>query len=140
PKRNTTGSFLDSEYQKTIARKLCGFSDGLLLDRIIVPSLLANSNSLNGWIDGHQTIIRAFREETDLDLLATVALSRNLISSSEKVEDILEFAESIADVVSGYYVVLEPPRDQYLVVDLDWLESAFDLLAGLKMTGKQVIL
>lgn len=138
--RGQTGSFIDIQKHESIARRFNNHATDYSFSRTIVPASLATRRTVDDWITNQKSLIGSFRRVCDQALLATISLSSGVLDSEESVEQILDFVEDIYESVDGFYVALESPESQYLVIDADWLEMAFDLLAGLKLSGKEVIL
>ena len=104
----------------------------------IVPGILAPQLS-DDWLDVQNIIIDATLDMgCGLPTLGTVALSAEAVSNQDYVGDLLSRAESWG--VDGYYCVFEHPRGLYLSDDPNWLTNALDIVAGLKMLGKKVII
>lgn len=92
------------------------------------------------WVEIHRAILEEASRLTDgnLPLLSTFCLSSGVLGAEAQVQELLEETENWA--VDGCYVVCEPPNGEYLVTDPNWLANILDLLAGLKLRGRQVIL
>jgi len=72
-------------------------------------------------------------------ILLTLALPETLLQQKEDtIEQIIEEAQKFE--VDGYYIVAYPPKDKYLVDVPMWLSNLMQLCAGLKLTGKKVIM
>ncbi len=117
---------------------LIGLNLSLRCAEFIVPGLLAPVvNDL--WLGMQRAVISmAASRSPGMSLLATIALSSDAVRDQNQIPYLLE--HSIDWPVDGYYVVLQHPSGNYLVTDAGWLANALDLLAGLKLRGKTVIL
>src|SRR5690606_7813383 len=70
-------------------------------------------------------------------LFATVALGADAVKSDESIDEVLAAAETWG--VAGVYLVCEHPKGEYLLTDPTWLSNVLDLVAGLRLKGKTVI-
>jgi len=106
--------------------------------RMILPGLFATAID-EDWLETQQAIVEESRAtETELPLIATIALSAEAGQNSEQVSLLLERAEEWK--AEAYYVVCEHPDGQYLVEDPNWLANVLDISAGLRLNGAEVIL
>jgi len=71
-------------------------------------------------------------------LYMTIALGAAATKDQGQVEALLETARQWTP--EGFYIVCEHPEGQYLVPDPNWLANVLDLVAGLKLMGRRVIL
>ncbi|MEG4859904.1 hypothetical protein QUB75_18715 [Microcoleus sp. K1-B6] len=71
------------------------------------------------------------------ELIATVALNIEATRNSAQIHDLIESAKDWS--VSAIYLICEPPNGEYLVDDQVWLVNIVDLIAGLRLRGKKVI-
>jgi hypothetical protein len=58
--------------------------------------------------------------------------------SEDQMEMVVEMAEELP--CAGYYLVCQPPEDEYLSTDPAWLAGVLDLAAGLRLNGRSVVL
>ena len=105
---------------------------------IILPGTLATAVD-DEWFDRQSRMIKAARMEYgDDELLATVALSADVARSTDQVHAILATASDWK--VQGIYLVCEHPDGQYLVENDAWIANILDLTAGLRLSGKNVVI
>lgn len=72
------------------------------------------------------------------ELIATVALNFDASRNPDRIHDLIESTKNWS--VSTIYLICEPPQGQYLVDNPVWLTNILDLIAGLRLSGKKVIL
>jgi hypothetical protein len=103
----------------------------------ILPGMLATRID-DDWIASQKAILdEATSLNASMPLLSTIALAGNVAKDQAQVGALLEAAEKWNP--AGYYVVCEHP-DDYLVEDPNWLANVLDIIAGLRIAGKEVIL
>ncbi|HSY46915.1 MAG TPA: hypothetical protein VK800_12755 [Steroidobacteraceae bacterium] len=71
-------------------------------------------------------------------VLATVALASDAVRNEDHAELLSDAIESWD--VAGIYLVAEHPSSEYLVTDPMWLARILDIVAGARLTGKQVVI
>lgn len=104
---------------------------------VILPGMLA-SRIDDDWIASQKAILdEAIALNTNIPVLCTVALSSDATRDQAQIGTLLEAAEHWNP--SGYYLVCEHPGD-YLVEDPNWLANVLDIVSGLRILGKEVIL
>ena len=90
------------------------------------------------WIARHTALLEtASSSPNELPLLMTIALSSDCLRNQEQIHDLLDVASSWNP--AGFYVVFEHPDGEYLVSDPNWLANALDLMAGLRLRGREVV-
>lgn len=103
----------------------------------ILPGMLATRIDAD-WIASQKAVLdEAATLDAELPLISTIALSGDAAKDQTQVGALLEAAESWNP--AGYYLVCEHP-DDYLVEDPNWLANVLDIIAGLRIAGKTVIL
>jgi len=91
------------------------------------------------WLECQRSTIEAAQQlqNNQFELIATVALNVDATKNPDQIHDLIE---SVKDwYVSTIYLICEPPKDQYLVDNPVWLTNIVDLIAGLRLSGKKVI-
>src|SRR5215469_6507423 len=84
-----------------------------------------------------RSVEAASSSPNELPLLMTIALSSDCLRNQEQIHDLLDVASSRNP--AGFYVVFEHPDGEYLVSDPNWLANALDLMAGLRLRGREVV-
>jgi hypothetical protein len=72
-----------------------------------------------------------------MPLMSTVALSSDALRHDDDVHSILDVAHEWP--TDGVYLVCEHPKGDYLVTDPSWLSNLLDLVAGLRLKKKRVV-
>lgn len=104
---------------------------------IILPGLLASQID-DDWIATQSAFLKGASDVMpDSDVISTIALSADATRDQGQIATLLEASE-IWDP-AGYYVVFEHPGD-YLVDDPNWLANVLDVVAGLRLQEKEVII
>jgi hypothetical protein len=134
-KAHSTSSLLTGTGCGEVCHELGKLNRHLGVSRHIVPGLLAQPVDRD-WLALHEQLIGAARQELGDDaLLATIALSAEVVRDEEQIEAVVEHAADWP--VAGFYVVAETPG--YLVDDPVWLANLLILVSGLKLLGKEVL-
>lgn len=93
----------------------------------------------DSWIDAQRCLTESAESVTDRPLIATICLSGEAVGSREQISLVMEQVEEQRVLVSGCYLVLEPPGRGYFVDDPVWVANALDLVAGIRRLGAEVI-
>lgn len=106
---------------------------------LIVPSLYLDDEADTDW-DSINTLILNSIERHNLSIpkYFTLCIGVNILKSEEKTHALLEQIESYP--VEGFYIIPVHPDNGYLVDDITWLMNLIDLVAGLKLLGKKIII
>lgn len=106
--------------------------------QIILPGMIAKSVDAD-WLESQRQVIEESQrhEINDISTIMTVALSYDAVRNDDQVELLLE-SIPLWDVLS-IYLVCEHPNGDYLVTDPGWLANVADIVAGIRLAGKQVI-
>ena len=106
-------------------------------NRYILPGMLATRVE-DDWLGSQKAILdEASALDSELPLLSSIALAGDVANDQDQVATLLEATEKWNP--AGYYLVCEHPGD-YLVEDPNWLANVLDIVAGLRLQGKEVIL
>lgn len=91
------------------------------------------------WLKCQRSTIEAAQklQNNQFELIATVALNVDATRNPDQIHDLIESAKNWS--ASAVYLICEPPKDQYLVDNQVWLTNIVDLIAGLRLSGKKVI-
>jgi len=106
--------------------------------RIILPGPLADQIDLD-WLDIQKLVIEEAQRAdlSSLDPILTLALSYDALRTDTQVHALLDDITSWD--ISSIYLVCEHPTGEYLVSDPSWLANFADVVAGLRLAGKEVI-
>ncbi len=132
---NSDGFWFGADLRRLLG-KLVNLNTALKCSAFILPGLFAEKVD-DDWLGRQSLVIDEVEAMTELPLFATVALGADAAKSDESIDEVLEAAEGWK--VGGIYLVCEHPRGDYLVTDPSWLANVLDLVAGLRMKDKQVI-
>lgn len=136
PKDYSTGSFWSGDELRRLVRKLVARNEELGSQEIILPGLFAERVD-DDWVARQAMVIEEAGSVTNMPLLTTVALGADAVRSDEDVDEVLAAAERWRS--QGVYLVCEHPRGDYLVTDHSWMANLLDLVAGLRLKGKRVV-
>ncbi len=133
-----SGSFFQGPEMESLVGRIVELNGNLGTKAIILPGMLANPVD-DLWLAHHESFLSTARELTDgAKLYSTLALGADTARSREQVTTLLDAVSRWG--ADGYYIVCEHPNGDYLVRDPIWLAHILDLIAGLRLTGAQVIL
>lgn len=90
------------------------------------------------WYRYHSVIVNEARDiGVHNSIYFTLCLSKEAMNSEDTIHSALEYLDTWD--VEGCYVVAEPADNRYLVDNPNWLINLMDLIAGLKLQGKEVL-
>jgi len=146
-RRLTKHAYWPSSYDSTdfyqgpklaeMLRTLNGLNTSLACRQMILPGLLATEVD-DDWIAIHSAILEEGNAlRSDGTAVPTFALSAEAGKATSQIHAILDGTEDWN--FGTCYVVCEHPRGEYLVTDPIWLSNLLDLVAGLKLQGRHVI-
>jgi hypothetical protein len=131
---------LPSEWSKLLS-DLGALNREMGTTSLMLPGIMADSpDQLDVWLEQHETMLE---EAQRLGLLAsrpchiTIALGSAVATHSDSCQRVIEWLEHWD--VHSVYLVLEHPGAQYLSDDPIWLANGLDLVGGLRLQGKRVI-
>lgn len=137
PQQYETGNFWSGSGFADLIGRLLQLNRDLRCHHFILPGLLAASVD-DDWLARQTAVLEAASQiADDLPLLLTLALSSDALRSQDQIHDLLDTAASWNP--AGFYVVCEHPDGEYLVSDPSWLANVLDLLAGLRLRKRQVV-
>jgi len=132
-----TNSLSDQNYVQALLKEIAILNTSAGTLQHILPGLLCKEVSL-GWLSVQRTFIAQSKViMVDKPRLATICLSSDVLRDTRQILRLL--VESEDWDVDGYYLVAQHPNDDYLVDDPNWLTNLLQLCAGLKMSGRTVI-
>jgi hypothetical protein len=138
PDEYETGAFFQGPALTKLLGRLEELNTRFGCREFILPGLLATSVD-DDWLAIQRSIIEEAQAKAKrLPLMATIALSAEVLKDEEQVALLLEAAEQWT--IPGYYVVCEHPGGQYLVTEPNWVANVIDLAAGLRLRGAKVVL
>jgi len=137
PRDYDSGTFFDGPELAQMLRTLHQLNAELGCVAMVLPGLMAEEVD-DDWLEVHKAIAEeAAHIASDWRRYPTFCLSSAATRSNEQIHRLLEEVETWQ--FPGCYVVFEHPRGDYLVGDPIWIGNTLDLVAGLKLMGKEVI-
>jgi hypothetical protein len=138
PDEYETGAFFEGPALTRLLTKLRTLNVRLGCPEFILPGLLASKVD-GDWLETQRAVLEEARAmEGDLPLVATIALSAEVVKNEDQIALLLETAEGWK--APAYYIVCEHPNGRYLVDEANWLANVIDLAAGLRLGGAAVVL
>jgi len=105
---------------------------------VIIPSLYLDNEASDDWNHLNELTIGSIdRHALTTPRYLTLCVGVDLLKSEEKIHGLLEYVEDYP--VDGFYVIPVHPNNDYLVDDMTWLINLIDLVGGLKLQNKQII-
>lgn len=139
PQDYSTAGFDKSLIRKMLSSLKTEYTDVLNPSVILLPGLKSGEID-DDWFKYHSNIyevaLEIFRGKK---IYHTLCLSRETLKSEEQLYALQEYLEAWQEV-SGFYLVPEPPENQYLIEDPNWLINLIDLAAGIKQQSKKLII
>lgn len=137
PTAYSTGSFFGGPELATLISRLKTLNSSLGTNLAILPGLLAQEIN-DDWLATQDAILEEARAANfGRPLCQTIALSADACRVEAQVSILLEHAERVK--ADAYYLVCEHPSGSYLVDDAAWLANVVDIVAGLRLSGGNVI-
>lgn len=113
-------------------------NDSALTTKYILPSILCTEVD-DVWIRHNNQILDLSQKIfSGKPQIATLPLVQEVVRDEASLEKLLNIVENWE--VDGFYVVAEPPENQYLVDDPLWLSNLLNFISGLKLLDKHVVL
>lgn len=138
PRDYDTGVFWQGAQLTQLLNNLLDLNHQVGAAEFVLPGLLAAEVDAD-WIRCQSSILAAARDiDSSLPLRMTIALSAEAVGNQEQVGQLMEAAEEWR--AEAYYVVCQHPNERYLVDDPNWLANVLDIVAGLKLSGANVVL
>ncbi|MDR1871199.1 MAG: hypothetical protein LBS60_04605 [Deltaproteobacteria bacterium] len=130
-------TYLESRDLEELLSNLADINAKLFSDAFILPSGIINRID-ERW-GKYQGIIASLSRKMapKRRLIQTVALGKDVLLDDFQVEAIIHYAERWD--IDGVYIVSERPEPYYLIDQPIWMANLMSLVAGIKRTGKEVI-
>jgi hypothetical protein len=134
-KKTATNNILTGQGAAEIIGPLHAYNLVLQTEAVLLPGLMADAVTQD-WLKLHRNFAsEGARIIKDRPVFSTIALSTDANADETQIEAVVE--EAARWDVSGFYVVAQAAK--YLVEDINWLANLMILTAGLKLSGKKVI-
>lgn len=135
PRENIT--LLESGSFDSVIVPLVQLNQNIGSSALLLPSLSTNHIDVR-WNGLQQEIIASVNKTNHgFNVYHTIALGGKVMLDEEQIEEIVNYVEEWD--VNGVYIVCEHPSNKYLVDDALWVSNQLSLVAGIKRTGKTVI-
>lgn len=132
-----TGNFWPAQL-RTVLKKLWQLNVDLGTEAFILPGLLTERVDDDWLAQLKQVIVEAEPLVNNAKpLVLTVALAADALRRDDDVHAVLDVAHEWS--VDAVYLVCEHPKGDYLVADASWMSNLLDLVAGLRLKKKRVI-
>jgi len=138
PDTYQTGTFFSGQQLSLLIGKLHQLNLNLGTSSFVLPGTLA-ADITDDWLNVQKMIVDEARAlKSDKPLLQTIALSEEAVMRNDGIGKLLDWVQ--ANLVDGYYLVIEHAEGKYLVENPLWLANVLDIAAGIKLKGAKVIL
>ncbi|MCC7179566.1 MAG: hypothetical protein IT177_14395 [Acidobacteria bacterium] len=137
PRDYQTGAFWVGTGLSHLVDRLCALNDELGSSAFIVPGLLAQRID-DDWLATQRLVLEEASSKAQRPIFMTLALGADAVKDQDQITQLLDAAADWKP--DGYYLVCEHPGGKYLVDDPDWLANVLDLVAGLKLLNRYVML
>ncbi len=138
PRDYDSGTFWSGTELRALLTGLLALNRSLGTSAVLLPGLFAEKVDDDWLARTKLTIDEATAAAPSEVMLASIALGADTLRSDDDVDRILAAAEDWN--VPGVYLVCEHPGGDYLVRDASWMANILDLVAGLRVKGKTVML
>jgi hypothetical protein len=120
--------------------RLAALNDRLGCGVVVLPGVIATSNDdMDTWLEQHETMLGEAQRLRLLDrpVWLTIALAEDLVSREDSCDAILEWLEAWPE--RDIYLVMERPAGSYLTDNPAWLTGALELVGGLRLQHRRVV-
>ncbi len=138
PSNYQTALFNKAEIRQMLTALKADYNDPLNSIFFILPGLMSSLISDDWYSYNTMLLEEAASMITDKDLYLTLCLSKEAASDEDTIHQIIEYLDTWN--FAGCYIVAEPPSNEYLITDPNWIVNLLDLTTGIKHQGKKVIL
>lgn len=138
PSDYSSGTFWSDSSLQYLLYQVIELNRRLACDAIILPGLFADPIDTD-WLERQTATVREALRLTSgaIPCYATIALSAASLANQQAIADLLDEAENWQ--IQGCYILCERPGRKFFVRDTRWLAGLLDLVAGLRLDGKQVV-
>lgn len=138
PDTYQTNTFFGGPGMDAMLRDVLALNQRLGADAFIVPGPLGATVD-DTWLGIVSELGRAATDlGAEIPLYLTIALGWEPLRSLDSVQEVLEELRELD--VHGVYLLAEPPSGSYLVDDPVWMANLAELVAGLRLQQKKVLL
>lgn len=133
-----SGMFWSGAELKRMMAAIKRLNDGASTSALVLPGILARRVDDDWFSTLQATYEEAERVAPGTDIVGTLAIGADAMRDADQIGTLIEQSESWSP--ETFYLVCEHPNGDYLVADPVWLANLLDLIAGLRLAGKKVIL
>lgn len=139
PSSYATSTFWTSKQVEQLVYDIFKQNKAMGSRQVLLPGLFAHAVD-DQWLRSQEQVQKIAEKANEYKgaLFATVALSHDAVTDINQIADLIERSSSWK--THGIYLVCEHPNGEYLVTAPNWLSNVLDLVAGLRLQGKAVIL
>lgn len=130
----------NNNYFDSILKPLIALNKEIESEAIILPSSNIDKVSREWNLSQIELINTAEKYnvgQNKKDIYHSVSLDQTILLNESDIEMVVNFVSKWD--VQGIYLTCEPPKNQYLVTEPNWLTNLMSLVAGIKRVGKKVI-
>lgn len=137
PRNYDTAEFWAGDQLEQLVANLAQLTESC--DAFIVPGITASKVDEN-WVDPMRRVFdtAAYAGTEGRVRYATMALASEVVNDEDQIHELLEEIEQWP--VDGVYLVAEHPNGEYLVQEPNWLANMLDLVAGVRLAHKEVVI
>lgn len=134
---STNNFFTSAQIHNMISILWNDYNQSTQSDVFIIPTRFSNSID-DDWEKYNDLLLNEVKKfKIEIPIYMTLSLSSEILHSEDMIHRLLEYVEDWD--VSGFYIVAQHPKDNYLIADPIWLAGLIDLCAGLKLLDKKII-
>ena len=130
--------FTGSGIKKLIDDLVSLYIEPIGASAFIIPTLLLEDDNSDWDKCTEATVNELCKRNVKMPKYCTLCISDKLMRDEAKIHGLLERIEQYP--VDGFYIIPIHPQNMYLISDVSWLIYFMDLCAGIKLTGRKIIL
>ncbi len=134
---NEYSTISDNGTIENINREILKINYEINSSDIILPCKEIKEDTLIDNLNWLDKSVEYFRKKTDKTLFATLCVSADVLRNNEFIEHFIEQLRHVD--IDGYYIIPQPPNNEYLVSDYLWMIGVMKLISCLKLQRKKII-
>ena len=112
--------------------------DKLDVNKLILPNIFINSIT-DDWYRMQEIFFNVIlNDNINLEIYHTLALGPDIIKNKDVFDEMI--SKCINYPINGYYFVLKPPENSYLINDEEYIYSILDAFISLRNSDKDILL
>lgn len=124
--------------EKKICTELLRINNEIASSYIILPGIEIDNKNLDYALNWLKQSYDFLCNRTDKPLLGTICLNSEVIKDEKRMEVLIEELKKFS--VFGYYIIVKPSINEYIISDPVWLTGVMKMLSCLKLDGKFLVL